>query len=111
MTVVSDLADGQAETLRANANAASFFLKRLSNPDRLQICCALVEGEVSVRALEERLSIRQPGLSQQIAALRAAGMIEGRKDGRHIYYRLADPRVVDFIATLHRLFCAPSGAA
>ncbi|HEY0274801.1 MAG TPA: metalloregulator ArsR/SmtB family transcription factor [Paenirhodobacter sp.] len=98
-------------SLQANADAASTFLKKLSHPDRLQICCALVDTELSVRALEDCLSIRQPGLSQQIAALREAGMITGRKEGRHIYYRLADPRVVDFIATLHRLFCAPQDTA
>ncbi|WP_018633435.1 ArsR/SmtB family transcription factor [Neomegalonema perideroedes] len=95
-----------AEAMRANVGEASAFLKKLSNPDRLLVCCALVGGELSVRGLEDLLSIRQPGLSQQLAELREAGLIEGRKEGRQIFYRLADPRVAEFISTMHRLFCA-----
>ncbi|MDD2869322.1 metalloregulator ArsR/SmtB family transcription factor [Neomegalonema sp.] len=95
-----------AEAMRAHVGEASAFLKKLSNPDRLMVCCALVGGELSVRALEDLLGIRQPGLSQQLAELREAGLIEGRKEGRQIFYRLADPRVAEFMSTMHRLFCA-----
>lgn len=95
----------EAEDLRANVEAASSFLKKLSNPDRLLICCALVEGERAVCGLEALLDIRQPGLSQQLAELREAGLIEGRKEGRHMLYRLADSRVITFLSMLHRLFC------
>lgn len=86
---------------------ASTFLKKLSNPDRLMVACALVDGERSVRELEDLLSIRQPGLSQQLAELRQAGLIAGRKQGKQVFYRLADPRVEDFVATMYRLFCEP----
>lgn len=77
----------------------------MSNPDRLLVCCALVDGERSVRELEDLLGIRQPGLSQQLAELREAGMIAGRKDGKHVFYSLADPRIRVFINTMHQLFC------
>jgi DNA-binding transcriptional ArsR family regulator len=86
---------------------ASTFLKKLSNPDRLMVACALVDSERSVRELEDLLSIRQPGLSQQLAELRQAGLIAGRKQGKQVFYRLADPRVEDFVATMYRLFCEP----
>lgn len=86
---------------------ASTFLKKLSNPDRLMVACALVDGERSVRELEDLLHIRQPGLSQQLAELRQAGLIAGRKQGKQVFYRLADPRVEDFITTMYRLFCEP----
>ncbi len=84
---------------------ASVFLKRLANPDRLLVCCALVEGERSVRELEDMLGIRQPGLSQQLAELREGGLIASRKEGKQVFYRLADPRIETFIATMHDLFC------
>lgn len=93
--------------LRERVGDASQFLKKLSNPDRLLVVCALVGNELSVRQLEDLLGIRQPGLSQQLAELRSAGLIEGRKEGREVFYRLADPRVHAFIETMHRLFCAP----
>lgn len=95
----------EAADLKANVDEASAFLKKLSNPDRLLVCCALVEGERSVRELEDLLGIRQPGLSQQLAGLREAGLIAGRKEGKHVFYWLADARVAAFIHTMHRLFC------
>ena len=95
----------EATDLQANVEEASGFLKKLSNPDRLLICCALLEAERSVRDLEDVLGIRQPGLSQQLAELREAGLIVGRKEGKHVFYHLADPRVAAFIHTMHRLFC------
>lgn len=88
-----------------NAGEAADFLKRLAHPSRLMVVCALVDGERSVRDLEDTLGIRQPGLSQQIAELRDAGFIVGRKESKSVYYRLADGRVTDFISTMHRLFC------
>ncbi|OYY12476.1 MAG: transcriptional regulator [Rhizobiales bacterium 35-68-8] len=91
--------------MKRKVDEASAFLKKLSNPDRLLVACALVAGERSVRELEDSLGIRQPGLSQQIAELREAGLIAGRKEGKQVFYRLADPRVETFIATMHTLFC------
>ena len=55
--------------------------------------------------LEDLLGIRQPGLSQQLSELREAGLIAGRKEGKQVFYRLADPRVETFVATMHDLFC------
>ena len=95
----------EAANLRANVDEASAFLKKVSNPDRLMVCCALVDGEHSVRELEDLLGIRQPGLSQQLAELREAGLIAGRKEGKQVFYRLADPRVEGLVATMYALFC------
>src|SRR5690606_12734154 len=95
----------EAANLKANVDEASLFLKKLSNPDRLLVCCALSDCERSVRELEDLLDIRQPGLSQQLAELREAGLIAGRKEGKHVFYRLTDERVAIFIQTMHRLFC------
>ncbi len=94
-----------AAELRERVNEASTFLKKLSNPDRLQVACALVEGEKSVRELEDMLGIRQPGLSQQLAELRTAGFVSARKEGKAVFYSLADERVKIFIRTMHQLFC------
>lgn len=97
--------------LVANAGEAADFLKKFAHPSRLMIVCALVDGERAVRDLEDTLGIRQPGLSQQIAELRDAGFIVGRKESKNMLYRLADGRVRDFIEQMHRMFCAaqPSG--
>lgn len=94
-----------------NAVEAAEFLKKLANPTRLMIVCALVDGERSVRDLEDTLHIRQPGLSQQLAELREAGFIEGRKESKSVFYRLADDRIAGFINVMYGMFCAPAESA
>lgn len=95
----------ETRELKAKVGEASAFLRKLSNRDRLLVACALVDGERSVRELEDALGIRQPGLSQQLAELREAGLIVGRKEGKQVFYQLADQRVETFIHTMHDLFC------
>jgi DNA-binding transcriptional ArsR family regulator len=99
-----DLAPTTAEMVD-NASEAADFLKKLANPNRLMIVCALVDGELSVRDLEDTLGLRQPALSQQIAELREAGFIVGRKASKSVIYRLADERVADLVSVMHRIFC------
>jgi len=99
-----DLAPDKTEMIE-NAGDAADFLKKLAHPSRLMIVCALVDGERSVRDLEDTLGIRQPGLSQQIAELREAGFIIGRKESKNMFYRLTDDRMSEFISLLHRMFC------
>src|SRR5690606_38837862 len=74
----------KTQELKAKVGEASAFLRKLSNPDRLLVACALVDSERSVRDLEDSLGIRQPGLSQQLAELREAGLIVGRKEGKQV---------------------------
>jgi len=104
--MVRDLAPETAEMVARAAEAAE-FLKKFAHPSRLMVLCALAEGERSVRDLEEILGIRQPGLSQQLAELREAGLIAGRKESKHMIYQLADERVSALIEKMHALFCAP----
>lgn len=91
--------------LEERAADATAFLKKLANQDRLMIVCTLIQGERSVRELEETLGLRQPSLSQQLGELRKAGMIDGRKEGREMYYRLADERICALVGTLYQIFC------
>jgi DNA-binding transcriptional ArsR family regulator len=101
----------QAADMVASAGEAAEFLKRFAHPSRLMVACALLDGERSVRDLEDTLGIRQPGLSQQIAELREAGLVVGRKEGKSMFYTLADDRIGEFISVMYRLFCAPRDGA
>ena len=83
---------------------ASELLKLIANANRLAIVCYLMETEASVSALEEELGIRQPTLSQQLAELREAGVIEGRREGKAIVYRVADARVETIVYALRNMF-------
>jgi ArsR family transcriptional regulator len=95
----------EARTIKDKVEEASAFLKKLANPDRLLLACALVDRERSVGELEDLLGIRQPALSQQLAELRSAGFIIGRKQGKAVFYSLADPRVKAVVGTMYELFC------
>lgn len=107
---MTDKLSREAADMKGRVTEASTFLKKLSNPDRLLVACALADGEHSVRKLEDLLGIRQPGLSQQLAELREAGLIKGRKEGKAVFYRLADSRVEHFVSMMHRLFCENGSA-
>ena len=91
----------------ANARQASEFLKALSHEVRLLILCFLIEGEKSVSEIEKMLKLRQPAVSQQLARLRADGLVETRRNGKNIYYSLARTEVRDVIQVLHDAFCRP----
>jgi ArsR family transcriptional regulator len=65
-------------------------LKALADPTRLRIIGLLAGGEVCVCHIHESLGIPQPKTSRHLAYLRRAGVVEGRKDGLWVHYRLAD---------------------
>ena len=93
------------EQLRDNADAAGQLLKALANPDRLLLLCQLSQGERNVSELEELLGIGQPTLSQQLAVLRREALVETRRDGKQIHYRISSPAALAVINTLYQQFC------
>jgi DNA-binding transcriptional ArsR family regulator len=97
--------DLDVDALISSAQEASGFLKALAHEARLLILCLLIEEEKSVTAIEEILALRQPAISQQLARLRADGLVETRREGKNIFYSLARPEVREVIGALHRAFC------
>jgi ArsR family transcriptional regulator, virulence genes transcriptional regulator len=69
-------------------------LKTLASPRRLQILHALANGPLEVGRLADAIGASQPNVSQHLAVLRAAGVVEAERDGREVRYRLADPDVM-----------------
>lgn len=69
--------------------------KALADPKRLCVLESLAEGELSVRDLAARVSCQVPNMSQHLAVLRSAGLVTTRRDGSTVFYRLADPRVLE----------------
>lgn len=93
------------DKMAANAMEASNFLKAISHEGRLMILCHLASGEKSVTELEELLSARQAAVSQQLSRLRLEGLVTPRRDGKTIYYRLADDRPKQIMEVVYDLFC------
>jgi ArsR family transcriptional regulator len=93
-----------------SAQAAAAYLKTLAHEGRLMILCHLGSGEKSVGELENLLEIRQAAVSQMLARLREEGLVTTRREGKTIYYSLADQNTYEVIGLLYRLFCGPQGA-
>ncbi|AJG24656.1 ArsR/SmtB family transcription factor [Cupriavidus basilensis] len=93
-------------TMQAAAAQACALLKVLANQDRLLLMCQLSQGELSVGELEERLAIRQPTLSQQLAVLRENGLVTTRREGKSIFYSIASQEALAVMAVLYEQFCA-----
>lgn len=102
----TDLNEDDVLELIANAEKAADYLKVLSNEGRLLILCHLVEGERSVTELERLLAVRQPTVSQMLARLRLEGLVETRRDGKAIFYRLTDDRARRLLEVIYDMFCA-----
>lgn len=95
----------ELEQLMRNARKASDFLKALSHENRLLLLCLLAEKERSVGELENILSLRQPTVSQQLARLRYDDLVTTRRDGKTVYYSLADENVRQIIGVIYDMFC------
>ena len=93
------------EALRHAADEAVGTLKLLANVERMLLLCQLSQGEMCVSELEEQLNIRQPKLSQQLGVLRNEGVVSTRRQGKNIFYSVADPRVLEILAVLYRIYC------
>jgi len=101
----SDMAPEELDAMVGNATLAANFLKAISHEGRLMILCHLVTGEKSVTELEDLLSARQAAVSQQLSRLRLEGLVIPRRDGKVIYYRLADDRSRRILEVVYELFC------
>ena len=91
--------------LRKGARHAVAALKVLANEDRLLLLCQLSQGELCVSDLEERLDIHQPTLSQQLGVLRNEGVVDTRRDGKRIFYRIADTQLLQVLVALYGIYC------
>jgi ArsR family transcriptional regulator, virulence genes transcriptional regulator len=69
--------------------------RALADPKRLCVLESLAIGELSVTDLSERVGCQVPNMSQHLAVLRSAGLVSTRREGSTVYYRLADPRVLE----------------
>ncbi len=69
-------------------------LKTLASPRRLDILHALARGPLEVGRLADRIGASQPNVSQHLAVMRSAGIVEAERDGREVRYRLVDPDVI-----------------
>lgn len=74
---------------------AALIGRALADPKRLCVLETLAGGEASVSELSTCVGCHVPNMSQHLAVLRSAGLVTSRREGSTVYYRLADPKVLE----------------
>ena len=98
-----------AAAMADHAHAASALLKSLAHPARLRVLCRLVEGEASVSELQAKSALSMSALSQHLAVLRQAELVDTRREAQTIFYRLLDSPALGVMQALHAAYCVPAG--
>ena len=83
----------------------SQLLKSLSHPVRLKVLCALMEGERGVNELTEFCEISQSAMSQFLNRMKAEGVVDSRRDGTRVYYRVSDPKLSRLLTAIKEIYC------
>jgi len=82
---------------------AAVVARALADPKRLCVLERLADGERSVSDLSRDVGCQVPNMSQHLAVLRTAGLVASRREGSTVFYRLADPRVLDAYRLLQQV--------
>ena len=93
------------EKMRGHADEAAALVKALANKQRLMILCLLVDRERSVGEINGLLDLSQSALSQHLAVLREEGLVQTRRDGKRMFYSIAEPKLLVLLGTLYQLYC------
>jgi ArsR family transcriptional regulator len=86
----------------------SRIFRAISTPMRVRILAGIGRSEACVCHLEALLDLRQAYISQQLMEMRDAGLVDTRRDGRFIFYRLTEPELLDLLIAMAALFGIPT---
>jgi len=92
---------------REECRQISDFLQGIANPVRLEILCALRDGEKSVGEIAAWVGAKQSNISQQLKILTAKGYVMRRREERNIYYRVERTEIYLLMEHIYRLVCRP----
>jgi ArsR family transcriptional regulator len=85
---------------KTNYDDNARLLKALAHPTRLHIIELIREKEPCVKVMEEILGISQPNISQHLTLLRHLDIVEAKRDGNQVCYRIKNPRVIKLMDML-----------
>lgn len=110
MTMNNELGCLAATSSGSSLDAAVALFHSLSDGTRLSIVRRLAEGEARVADLIGELSLAQSTVSAHVACLRDCGLVDGRPEGRQVFYSLARPELMDLLASAETLLAATGNA-
>jgi DNA-binding transcriptional ArsR family regulator len=95
------------DLLSKKAAEVSRVLKQLAHPDRLKVLCCMLDGEKTAGELVEYVDASQSWVSQFLSKMKLSGLIDSRKEGVFVYYRIVDPRLKVVMQVLYESYCEP----
>jgi DNA-binding transcriptional ArsR family regulator len=99
------------DEMKSHAAEAAQLMKALGNEQRLLVLCNLLERPMTVGELNARMDLSQSALSQHLALLREAGLVETRREAQSIHYSLPSGPVTRVMGLLQEIYCAPEAPA
>jgi DNA-binding transcriptional ArsR family regulator len=97
-----------SRSINSSAEKAAVFLTVLGNAKRLMILHQLLQREMSVNAIADRVGLSQSALSQHLARLRDSGLVDTRRDKQMIYYSCNSEEVRRTMVMLVEMFDMPA---
>ena len=94
-----------AHNVAEKCESVAGVLRSLSHPVRLKILSRLVERERSVNELTEMCATSQSAMSQFLKRMKSDGMVAARREGQHIFYRIADPKLHKLMRAMSDIYC------
>lgn len=91
-----------------NLDCCDFF-KAVSDPNRVKMLLILAKGELTVSGLGKHFKMTQPSISHHLGILKAAKIVESRKEGKEVYYKLIDSCITDSCSKFMRQFAGKTG--
>ncbi len=95
----------EVKKLEKKCLEVSALLKEISHPTRLLILCSLVEKEMSVGDLVDRIGISQSLMSQFLGRMRDEGLLSSQRAGKSILYRIDNKDVLQLLKSFKKIFC------
>ena len=99
------MAELNLQSLQQNASSVAETLKALAHETRLRVVCAIGEGERSVLDMAEALDVGQSCLSQHLAKMRNLGILDVRRDGNMMHYRVKNKKVLALVMAIKHNLC------
>ena len=88
---------------------ASHSLKAMAHPLRIKILCVLGDQEACVLDIVSSVGTSQSNISQHLGILYGRGVLESRKEGKKVFYRMADSKTLKFLDMMQEVFCSRRG--
>ena len=90
--------------MKSNCDSVAAILKAIAHPQRLMLICYLSDGEKTVGELEELCGGSQSSMSQFLKLMKLEGLVASEKRGLFVFYRIHDPKVLELVRSLHKIF-------